>query len=167
VKSVNLILAVAHNGAIGLKGQLPWKLPEEWQYFLETTRGGILVHGRKCQDHHGKPLPDREVIVLSRNKDYVPPAGAKVAHSVKEGIALAQASAHVGPIWIGGEPEIYKEALPLADLVYLTEIHADFPGDVFLPWETFAQAGFTKVMSEKPGHSGAVQYVIKVLGRGK
>ncbi len=164
-KPVHIIVAVARNGAIGLKGKLPWKLPEEWKYFVETTRGGILIHGRHCQDNHGQPLPEREVIVLSRNLEYKPPAGVKLARSLPEGLALAQASAHAGPIWIGGGLEIYREALPLADKVYVTEIDADFPGDAFLPWATFAQAGFTRLVAERPGPPGSVPYTFKVLAR--
>ncbi len=165
-KPVHLILAVARNGAIGRQGLLPWKLPQEWQYFLDKTRGGILIHGRKCQDHHGLPLPEREVIVLSRNPDYTPPPGARVAHIWPEALALAQVSAHPGPIWVGGGPEIYRVALPDADRIYLTEIHADFDGDTFLPWKTFSDAGFTRVMEEHPGPPGLVPYVFKVLARG-
>jgi dihydrofolate reductase len=165
-KPIYLILAVARNGAIGRAGRLPWSLPEEWKYFLEKTRGGILLHGRKCQDHHGRALPNREVIVLSRNPDYVPPPGARAAHSLAEGLTLAQASPHSGPIWIGGGPEIYREALPLADRVYLTAIDADFDGDSFLPQEIFTQAGFTRLLEAHPGPPGPVPYMYKVLARG-
>ena len=150
---------------MGLRGGLPWKLPEEWKYFLATTRGGILIHGRSSQDHHGAPLPEREVMVLSRNLNYTPPPGARRAGTLPEALQLAQASAHAGPIWIGGGPEIYREALPLADRVYLTEIHADFAADTFFPLETFARAGFTRVIEERPGPPDAAPYVFKVLGR--
>jgi dihydrofolate reductase len=164
-KPIHIILAVARNGAIGLQGRLPWKLPEEWQYFLATTRGGILIHGRQSQDHHGAALPEREVIVLSRNPNYVPPPGAKLARSLTEALRAAQESPHPGPIWIGGGPEIYRESLPLADRVYLTEIYADFAADTFLPWEIFAQAGFTRVLSAQAGPPGAIRYVCKILAR--
>ncbi len=165
-KPIYMILAVARNGAIGLKGKLPWKLPEEWKYFLEKTRGGILIHGRHCQDNHGQPLPEREVIVLSRNPDYVPPAGAKVAHALTVALQMAQASAHAGPIWIGGGLEIYREALAYADRIYLTEIDADYAGDTFLPKAVFTEAGFTKTVEEHPGPPGPVRYTYKVLARG-
>lgn len=164
-KPIHLILAVARNGVIGRDGRLPWKLPDEWKYFLATTRGGILIHGRKCQDHHGAALPDREVIVLSRNPHYLPPSGARSAQSWAAALALAQASPHPGPIWVGGGPEVYRESLPHADRVYLTEIQADFPGDTFLPWETFPRAGFTRLVAERPGPPGPVPYAFKVLAR--
>ncbi len=164
-KPIYLILAVAHRGAMGLRGKLPWKLPEEWKYFLEKTRGGILVQGRHCQDNHGKPLPEREVIVLSRNPNYTPPPGAKLAHSLPEALKLAQESTHPGPIWIGGGLEIYREALPLADRVYVTVIDADFEADTFMPLDTFARAGFTRLVEEHPGPPGPVPYVFKVLAK--
>jgi dihydrofolate reductase len=163
-KPIYLVVAVARNGVIGRAGRLPWDLPEDWRHFLELTRGGILVHGRKCQDHHGPPLADRMVIVLSRNSAYHLP-GAQVARSLTEALALAQASPQPGPIWIGGGAAVYREALPLAERVYLTEIHQDFDGDTFLPVELFARAGFTRVLEERRVNSGPVSCTFKVLAR--
>jgi len=165
LKPLHLIVAVARNGVIGRAGRLPWDLPEDWRYFLEKTRGGILIHGRKSQDNHGAPLPNREVIVLSRNPAYTPPAGAQVARSFSEALALAQKSASPGPIWIGGGPEIYRAALPLADKVYLTAIDADFVGDTYLPLEEISRAGFIQILEEHPGAPGPVRYTFKVLAR--
>jgi len=163
-KPIYLVVAVARNGVIGRAGRLPWDLPEDWRHFLELTRGGILVHGRKCQDHHGPPLPDRMVIVVSRNPAYKLP-GAQVARSLPEALSLAQDSPHPGPVWIGGGAVIYREALPLAARVYLTEIHQDFDGDTFLPVELFARAGFTRVLEERPMKAGPVAFTFKVLAR--
>jgi dihydrofolate reductase len=163
-KPIYLVVAVARNGVIGRAGRLPWDLPEDWRHFLELTRGGILVHGRKCQDHHGPPLADRMVIVLSRNSAYHLP-GAQVARSLREALALAQALPQAGPIWIGGGAAVYREALPLAERVYLTEIHQDFDGDTFLPVELFARAGFTRVLEERRVNSGPVSCTFKVLAR--
>jgi dihydrofolate reductase len=163
-KPIHIITAVARNGVIGRDGRLPWNLPEDWQYFLDRTRGGILVHGRKSQEHHGAPLAGCAVIVLSRDPAYCLP-GAHVARTLAEGLTLAQALLHPGPIWIGGGAAIYREALPLADRVYLTEIHADFAGDTFLPWSLFAEAGFTHVLETHPSRLSPVPCVFKVLAR--
>jgi dihydrofolate reductase len=162
LKPIYIIVAIAQNGAIGRAGRLPWNLPEDWEYFKRTTRGGILIHGRRSQDHHASLLPDREVIVLTRDPDYTLP-GARLARNLPDALAMAQASPHPGPIWIGGGPAIYREALPLADRVYLTEIHADFEADTFFPLDEIARAGFTKILSEKPGAMGGVHYTFKVL----
>jgi dihydrofolate reductase len=165
-KPIHLIVAVARNGVIGRNGRLPWNLPEDWVYFLEKTRGGILIHGRKCQDHHGPPLSDREVIVLSRNPAYALP-GAQVARSLPEAIALAQSLKQPGPIWIGGGAAIYRDALPLAQKVYVTEIHHDFDGDTYLPWELITRAGFTRVLEERRGGPGPVACTFKVLAHAR
>ncbi len=163
-KPIQLIVAVARNGVIGRGGRLPWDLPEDWQHFLNCTRGGILIHGRKCQDHHGAPLPDREVIVLTRDPAYHL-AGAQVARSLPEALALAQASPHPGPIWIGGGAEIYRAALQFADKVFVTDIELEPEGYTRLPWELFTQAGFTKVLEAHAGQPGPIKYTFKVLGR--
>jgi len=163
-KPIYLIAAVARNGVIGRAGRLPWDLPEDWRHFVVTTRGGILIHGRKCQDHHGPPLPGREVIVLTRDPDYQL-VGVRVARSLPEALQMAQASPHPGPIWIGGGAGIYKEALPLAEKVYVTEIALEPAGDTFLPWKLMNEAGFTRVLSERPGAPGPVAYKFKVLAR--
>lgn len=163
-KPLHLILAMARNGVIGRAGRLPWNLPEDWEQFLEKTRGGILLHGRRSQGHHGPPLPDRDVIVLSRDPAYALP-GARVARNLTEGLALAESLPNPGPIWIGGGAAVYLEALPLADRVYLTDIAADFPGDTRLPPDLFARAGFTRILEEIPGRPGPVPYTFKVLGR--
>ena len=163
-KPIYLVVAVARNGVIGRDGRLPWDLPEDWRHFLALTRGGILIHGRKCQDHHGPPLPDRAVIVLTRNPAYQLP-GALVARNLPEALARAQSLEHPGPIWIGGGAAIYREALPLADRVYLTEIHQDFEGDTRLPLELFARVGFTHVLEERTMNSDPVSFTFKVLTR--
>lgn len=165
-KPVYMILAVARNGAIGLHGKLPWNLPEEYKYFLEKTRGGILLQGRHMQENQGQPLPGRETIVLSRKPDYAPPPGVKVAQSLPAGLAQAQASPHPGPIWIGGGLEIYREALAYVDRIYVTEIDADYEADTFFPWANFTNAGFTRVVEEHPGPPGPVTFTYKVLARG-
>jgi len=159
-----MILAVARGGVIGRDGRLPWNLPAEWRHFLDTTRGGILIHGRKCQDHLGPPLPGRDVIVLSRNPSYTI-RGASVAQSMSDALKIADKLPNPGPIWIGGGLAIYLEALPLADKIYLTGIDADFDGDTRLPPDAFKNAGFTRVLEEVPGESAPVKYTFKVLAR--
>jgi len=163
-KPIHLVVAVARNGVIGRGGRLPWNLPEDWRHFLELTRGGILIHGRKCQEHHGAPLPDRAVIVLSRNPAYAL-SGAHIARNLHDALALAQFLPHPGPIWIGGGAAIYREALPLADRVYLTEIHADFAGDTFLPLDLLVRAGFTHVLEARPAVSSPIPCTFKILDR--
>jgi dihydrofolate reductase len=91
--------------------------------------------------------------------------GALAARNLPEALTLAQSLPHPGPVWIGGGATLYREALPLAARVYLTEIHADFRGDRHFPWSLIAEAGFTRVLFTRPGAPGPVRYVFKVLSR--
>lgn len=124
-----LIAAVARNGVIGLRGRLPWRLPDDLKHFRALTTGHAIVMGRKTWESIGKPLPERQNIVVSRHADYAAP-GCIVAHTLREAIDLAAMPA---PVFIIGGEALYRDALPLADLLFLTEIHSDFDGDARFP----------------------------------
>jgi len=130
---INLIVACSRYRVIGKDGRLPWKIREDWEYFLEKTKQGILVMGRRCYDEMGKHLLDREVITLSRDPNTTF-EHARKAGSLPEALELARANG--GEIWICGGQGIYEEAMPLADRLYLTLIDAEYEGDVSFPaWE--------------------------------
>lgn len=132
---VYLVAAVARNGIIGAKGQLPWRLPEDLKHFRKITLGHPVIMGRRTWESLGKPLPGRENIVVTRRPGYEA-AGASAAASVEGAIALC-AGEPVAFV-IGGE-EIYAAALALADGLVLTEIDADFAGDARFPdWDRAA-----------------------------
>ena len=126
---IALIAAVARNGVIGLHGRLPWRLPDDLKRFRALTSGHAIVMGRKTWESIGKPLPERQNIVVSRHLDFAAP-GAVVAHSLPEAIGLA---AMPSPLFIIGGEAIYRDALPLADHLFLTEIHRQFDGDAKFP----------------------------------
>jgi len=126
---LTLILARARNGVIGASGGLPWRLPEDLAFFKRTTMGHPIVMGRKTWESIGRPLPGRRSIVITRNRTFSP-AGAEVAHSLDEAIALCRDS---DEIFVIGGAQLYADALPRADRLLLTEIHADFEGDTYLP----------------------------------
>ena len=128
-RQVALIAAVARNGVIGLSGQLPWRLPEDLKHFRMLTSGHAIVMGRKTWDSIGRPLPERQNIVVTRNRDFAAP-GCVVAPSLADAISLV---AKPPPVFIIGGEAVYRDALPLADLLFLTEIHRDFPGDARFP----------------------------------
>jgi dihydrofolate reductase len=132
---INIIAACDHNRVMGRQGRLPWNIPEDWTYFLEQTEGGVLLMGRRCYEDFIDYAPQREVIGLSRNPHYQF-EHARRAHSLNEGLALARQSGKT--IWICGGYDIYKEALPLANELFLTEIDAQFEGDTHFPdWKNF------------------------------
>jgi len=129
---ISLIAAVAKNRAIGKDGQLLWHLPEDMRYFRETTRGKPVIMGRKTWESipdSFRPLPGRKNIVISRNPAY-DAAGAMRVGSLEEALNQTEETEEV---FVIGGAEIYRQALPLAHRLYLTEIAQDFEADAFFP----------------------------------
>ncbi len=124
-----LVAAVAANGIIGANGKLPWHLPEDLQHFKRVTLGHAVVMGRKTWESLKGPLPGRENIVVTRQAGYQA-SGAAVASSLDAALALCTGESVV--CVIGGE-RIFKEALPLAAGLIMTEIKQDFAGDARFP----------------------------------
>lgn len=122
------ILARARNGTIGRDGALPWRLPADLRRFKAMTMGKPMIMGRKTFESLGKPLPGRRHIVLTRDRTWSA-EGAEVAHSRGGALALAGE----GEIAVIGGAEVYALFLPLAHRIELTEVHADYPGDTFMP----------------------------------
>ena len=127
-----LVAAVAANGIIGAKGRLPWHIPEELKHFKKLTLGHPVIMGRRTWESLKGPLPQRENIVVTRQAGYEAP-GAAVANSL-EG-ALAMCAGESVAFVIGGT-ELFKESLPLANGMVLTEIQRDYEGDTWFPkWD--------------------------------
>jgi dihydrofolate reductase len=131
---ISLIAAMAQNRVIGKDNDLPWRLPDDMKFFMQTTKGHYVIMGRKnydSLDRKFKPLPNRTNIVVTRQKDLQAP-GCIVVNSVEKGIEIAGENKEEETFIIGGA-EIYKIALPVADRIYLTEIHAAVKGDTLFP----------------------------------
>jgi dihydrofolate reductase len=128
---VSIVVAVAANGVIGRDGGLPWRLPADLRFFKRVTMGHHLIMGRKTWDSIGRPLPGRTMVVLTRDPSAAFP-GAAVAHALPEALALAQAAGDSEACVIGGA-EVFALALPLADRLHLTRVHAHVEGDVGFP----------------------------------
>lgn len=142
---VNIIAAMSENRVIGRGGKLPWRLPDEMKHFVRLTTGHTVVMGRKTfESIDSRPLPNRRNIILTRNPDYTVPAGVEVAPSVAEAIELA-ASPNLQPpeVFVCGGEQAYHEALPLADTLYLTVVHAQPDGDARFPEYDPAQWALT------------------------
>lgn len=142
---IALIVAAARNGVIGRDNQLPWRLPGELQYFKATTLGKPIVMGRKTFESLGRPLPGRTNIVITRSPNFSAPEGVIVVDAVETALATADAIAirdGVGEIMVIGGADIYRQTLPLADVLYVTEVQAEVEGDAFFPtvdltqWQT-------------------------------
>lgn len=128
--SFNLISAVARNRVIGIHNTLPWRLPEDLQHFKRLTLGHHIVMGRKTFESLGRPLPGRTSVVISRDAGYAVPEGCLLATSLPAALALCGDDPEV--FCIGGA-QLYAQALPLVDRLYLTEIEADYMGDAWFP----------------------------------
>ena len=126
---IALIAAVAQNGVIGTHNRLPWRLPDDVRRFRALTTGHSIIMGRKTWESIGRPLPERQNIVVTRQRDFRPP-GAQVAGSLEAALDLA---ALPEPVFVIGGEALYRAALPLAGLLYLTEIQRDFEGDARFP----------------------------------
>jgi len=126
---IALIAAVARNGVIGVDNHLPWRLPEDMKRFRDLTTGHSVVMGRRTWESIGKPLPARQNMVVTHTPPRSVP-GVEFARSLDE--ALERAT-RPEPVFIIGGEALYREALPRAELLYLTEIVGDFQGDARFP----------------------------------
>jgi dihydrofolate reductase len=131
---ISAIAALSKNRVIGKNNDLPWRLPDDMKFFMETTKGHHVIMGRKNYDslhEKFKPLPNRTNIVITRQENFKAP-GCIVLHDVEEGLELAENNSEKECFIIGGA-EIYRLALPFTTRLYLTEIHAEIEGDTYFP----------------------------------
>ncbi len=126
---LSLIVAAADNGVIGRDGQLPWHLPNDLRRFKAITLGHAIIMGRITYESIGEPLPGRRNIVLSRDPDYRA-QGAEVARSLDDALTAATDGEQ---LFVIGGATLFAEALPIADRIYLTRVHAAVAGDVSFP----------------------------------
>ena len=139
-----LIWAEAENGVIGADGGLPWRLPGEMQYFRAATMGKPVIVGRKTFESFPKPLPGRTNIVVSRSASFEH-ARVRMARDLDEALAVAGDVAEcdaVSEIFVAGGAELYALALPRADRLYRTIVHAEIEGDTRFP--AFDDGEFTE-----------------------
>ncbi|MBO4395237.1 MAG: dihydrofolate reductase [Eubacterium sp.] len=155
---IKMIAAVADNGVIGLKGKIPWDLPEDRRVFKELTMGNTLIIGRTTYESIGKPLPGRETIVVTSNPDYLISHG-NITHDAKQNERIVETEAHIALVktpaegtlisardigralcvvadrdcfFCGGE-RIYAEGLKYTEVLYLTRVELTVDGDRFFP----------------------------------
>lgn len=127
-----LIAALARNRVIGRDNHLPWHLPADLRFFKQMTMGKPLLVGRRTWESIGRPLPGRQMIVLSRDPAYRA-CGCTVAHSLEKALAIA---GPVSEIMVIGGAALYQQTLPLAEQLYLTLVEAEVLGDARFPvWD--------------------------------
>ena len=143
---ISLIAAASENNVIGKEGELPWDLPNDLKFFRSTTSGHPVIMGRKTFESIGHPLPKRRNIVITRGTAYEA-EGAEIVHSIDDALSLFADDDE--EVFIIGGGEVYQQALPLADRVYLTRVHTVIEGDAFFP--ELDDEGWEEVSSEHHG----------------
>jgi len=144
---ISLIAAIGKNNELGKNNTLVWDMPADMKYFRETTKGHTVIMGRKTFESIGHPMPNRQNIIITRDKNYKT-KGVDIVYSLDEAVNLARgvlaqneparnASSIAdagGEIFIIGGTEIFKQAMPIADRLYITHIDAEDEGaDTFFP----------------------------------
>jgi dihydrofolate reductase len=132
---ISIIVAKAINNVIGNDNKLLWHLNADMKYFKGLTTGHNIIMGRKTYDSIGKALPNRNNIVISRNEHFKAD-GCYVVKNLQEAIEFAKKnkfSETDDELFVIGGGQIYKEAMPITDKIYLTEVKQSFVGDAFFP----------------------------------
>lgn len=157
--TINLIVAIGRNRELGKENKLIWQISEDLQRFKALTTGHPIIMGRKTFESIGRPLPNRTNIIITRQTDFKA-EGCLVTHSLSEALEIAKNIDH--EIFIIGGGELYREALPLADKLYLTLIEAEAEADTFFP----PYSEFSKIISQKDHEtSEGLQYSFLELTR--
>ena len=155
---VTLLAAVARNGVIGRGGGLPWHLPADLAHFKRTTMGHTIVMGRRTYDSIGSPLPGRVTVVVTRRPAWRVD-GFSSAASLEQALALATGD----EVFVVGGGQLYREAMPLADRILLSEVPDSPDGDTWFPdvdpavWHETGRTpakGFDIVTYERLTHPG-------------
>lgn len=128
---ISIIVAIGRNDEIGKENKLLWSMPADMKYFRDTTKGKTVIMGRKTFESIGKPLPNRRNIVITRDTKYKK-SEVELAHSLKEALGLFKDNEE--EMFVIGGGEIYKQAMEIADKLYITHVDAeDKEADSFFP----------------------------------
>jgi dihydrofolate reductase len=146
---------MAKNHVIGADNKIPWHLPNELKLFKRLTMGHPIIMGRKTYESIGRLLPGRTTVIVTRQREYAVP-GALIAHTLTDAI---QACGDDDVCFVIGGAELFREALPIADRLYLTVVDAEPAGDTFMPdldlsaWREVRSETFS--VDEKHAHAYA------------
>lgn len=162
---VSFVIAIAENGIIGRDNAMPWRLAGDMAFFKRTTMGKPIVMGRKTYESFPRrPLPGRPNLVVTRDANYEAP-GAEVFSSLDAAISRGvELAGEAGEVMVIGGAEIYRQALPRATRIYLTEVHAQPEGDAHFD---FDRAGWREISRERhaAGEKDSADYSFVVLER--
>jgi dihydrofolate reductase len=148
---------------IGVDGRLPWHLPADLKRFKSLTMGHHLIMGRKTYESIGSPLPGRTMIIVTRNPNYQPD-GCMVARSLETAIEFARMGFENEAFIIGGG-DLFEQAIDLADRIYLSQVHATLPADVYFPEITSDDWQETEAELVPSDEKNLYDFTFKVLHR--
>lgn len=152
VSKVSIIAAMDSVRGIGRGGKLMWHISEDMKHFKEVTSGHTVIMGRKTFESIGRALPNRVNIVVTKNRDFRAD-GCNIVNSLEEALALGEKDKS-GEIFIIGGGEIYRQAMPFANKLYLTIVEGDFGADTFFP----SYENFGKIVSVKESQEDGLHY---------
>lgn len=157
---VSLIVAMDKKRGIGINGKLPWHISSDLKNFKSLTMGHALIMGRKTYEAIGRPLPGREMIVLSRDPAFQA-IGCLVMHSLTEALDFTQKRGDKEVFIIGGG-EIFHQALPRADRIYLTLVDAEIVADTYFPEFNLAEWNVieSRQLPKSPGDDFGYLYCV-------
>ena len=168
---LSLIVAMAKNRTIGLDGAMPWHIPEDLKFCKRVTMGRPVIMGRKTYQSIGAALPGRTNIVVTRDKDFEA-ADADVVHGLDQALTKAKAVEELWrpdgggeEIFVIGGADIYAQALPEAQRIYMTEVHQELPGDAFFPELAEGDWKETDRQDRDPETPGGPAYSFVILDR--
>lgn len=127
--TTSIIVAISQNNAIGKDNALLWNIPEDLKHFKNITSGHTIIMGRKTFESIGRPLPKRRNIIITRDASYTH-EGIEVVNSLIKALDTCK---YEDEVFIIGGGEVYKQALPFADKLYVTHVEKEFEGDTFFP----------------------------------
>jgi dihydrofolate reductase len=157
-----LVAAVAGNGVIGAAGATPWHLPSDLAHFRALTLGKPVLMGRRTFESIGRPLPGREIVVVTRDRSFAPGAGIHVAHDIAAAVELARARAvamTAEKVMLAGGGELYERLVDTVELMHLTFVELPPYGDVFFPaidwsqWEETSRVRPPRAGGDEAGFS--------------
>lgn len=155
---ISLVAAIGKNRELGKDNKLLWHISDDLKHFKEVTSGHVVIMGRKTFESIGRPLPNRVNIIVSRNTDYKPD-NVLVVKSLEQALVTARQHETRGKIMVIGGGQIFTQALPQADRLYLTIVDSSFDADTFFP----DYSNFTTTISKEDRESEGYRYSFLVL----
>ncbi len=162
--TISAIVAFSDNNVIGINNELPWHLPNDLKFFKRITSNHTIIMGRKTFESIGKPLPNRENIVVSRNPNYRAD-GVRCFDSISASIKYCENKAKDEIFFIGGA-QIYEACLPWTDQLYITRVHTQIDhGTAFFPEIQWNSWSLIKKETQKRDDKNAFDHTFEIYKR--